>query len=157
MLQKIPFPQHLLIRRAGIRIAELFRQIPLRKQPLVRLLKMVLEVVEPAAIVVLEVANQYQQAFRNSCQDAGGTWEFLDRLIDRLRLIDLRFGYNGRRGDPNFVGRDEVAYHYGAGASANSRDVYVWDVIAGHCGSNPQPNNLDMTEFGGIWLTRGRF
>ena len=107
--------------------------------------------------IVHEVANQYPQAFRNSCQDAGGTWEFLDRLVDRLRLVDLRFGYNGRRGDPNFVGRDEVGYHYGAGASENNREVYVWDVIAGHCGTNPQPNNLDMTEFGGIWLTRGRF
>lgn len=106
---------------------------------------------------VLEVRNQYPEAFRNSCQDSGGTWEFMDRVIDRLRRVDLRYAYNGRRGDPNFVGRDEVAYHYGAGASENSRDVYVWDVIAGHCGPNPQPNNLDMTEFGGIWLTRGRF
>ena len=106
---------------------------------------------------VLETVNLYPAAFRNSCQDAGGSWEFMDRLIDRLRLVDLRFGYNGRRGDPNFVGRDEVAYHYSAGPSENSRQVYVWDVIAGHCGSNPQPSNLDMTEFGGIWLTRGRF
>jgi hypothetical protein len=106
---------------------------------------------------VQEVRNQYPDAFRNSCQDQGGTWEFMDRLVDRLRLVDLRYAYNGRRGDPNFVGRDEVAYHYGAGPSENSRDVYVWDVIAGHCGSNPQPANLDMTEFGGIWLTRGRF
>ena len=106
---------------------------------------------------IRETANQYPQLLANSCQDAGGSWEFMDRLIDRLRQVDLRYAYNGRRGDPNFVGRDEVSYHYGAGASENSRDVYVWDVIAGHCGPSPQPNNLDMTEFGGIWLTRGRF
>jgi hypothetical protein len=107
--------------------------------------------------IVVEMAGLYPVQFRNSCQDSGGTWEFMDLLIDRLRRIDTRWAYNGRRGDQNFVGRDEIAYHYSAGPDLNSREVYVWDVIVGHCGPNPQPGYLDMTDFGGIWLTRGRF
>ena len=92
-----------------------------------------------------------------SCQDAGGTWEYMDGLVDRLRLIDLRWGYNGRRGDANFVARDEIAYHWGAGPSLNSREVYVWDTMGGHCGPTPTPVYFDISDLGGIWLGRGRF
>jgi hypothetical protein len=93
-----------------------------------------------------------------SCQDQGGTWELLDFIVDELRSKrDLRWGYNGRRGDPNFVARDEIAYHAGAGPSENSRETYAWDVIGGHCGSNPVPGYIDMSDLGTIWLTRGRF
>lgn len=92
-----------------------------------------------------------------SCQEAGGTWEFMDGLVDRLRLIDLRWAYNGRRGDPNFVARDEIAYHWGAGPSLNSRETYAWDAMGGHCGPNPQPGYLDVSDLGTIWVTRGRF
>jgi hypothetical protein len=30
-------------------------------------------------------------------------------------------------------------------------------VIAGHCGSNPQPTWIDQSPFGTVWLSRGRF
>ena len=106
--------------------------------------------------IVQEVAAQNPDDFRNSCQDAGGTWNFMDKLVDRLRKIDTRWAYNGRRGDQNFVARDEIAYHYSAGPDLNSREVYVWDVIVSHCGS-PSPGWIDQSDLGGIWLTRGRF
>src|SRR5690606_27062568 len=48
--------------------------------------------------VVDEVARQYPGALRNSCQSHGGSWEFMDRLVDRLRQFDTRWGYNGKRG-----------------------------------------------------------
>lgn len=92
-----------------------------------------------------------------SCQDAGGTWELMDFIVDELRKKDLRWGYNGRRGDPNFVARDEVAYHWGAGPSENSREAYAFDIIGGHCGPTPSPVWFDQTPLGTIWLTRGRF
>lgn len=92
-----------------------------------------------------------------SCQDAGGTWEFLDGLVDALRVMDLRWAYNGRRGDPSFVARDEIAYHAGAGASLLSRETYAWDIMGGHCGTNPQPSYFDVTDLGTIWVTRDRF
>ena len=92
-----------------------------------------------------------------SCQDQGGTWELMDFIVDQLRTKDLRWGYNGRRGDVNFVARDEVAYHYGAGPSENSRETYSIDIMGGHCGPNPGPVWFDVTDLGTVWLTRGRF
>ena len=106
---------------------------------------------------VAQLFNSRPDLVARSCQDQGGTWELLDFIVDELRKKDLRWGYNGRRGDPNFVARDEVAYHAGAGNSEGSRETYAWDVIGGHCGSNPVPGWIDMSDLGTIWLTRGRF
>jgi hypothetical protein len=107
--------------------------------------------------IVQEVRNQYPAEFLNSCQEFGGSWDFMDRLVDRLRTIDLRFGYNGKLGDPNNPAADEVAYHHGAGPEANSTEVYTWDVIGGRCGPNPTPGWLDISGNAGIWISRGRF
>ncbi len=113
--------------------------------------------------VVQEVARQYPAALANSCQDHGGTWEFMDRVVDRLRQYDTRWGYNwkrGRIGDPSL---DVVDYHWGPGPDENSTDVYIIDVIAGHCGPNPSPTWNDVTEITyssgtiGRWTGRGRF
>jgi hypothetical protein len=106
---------------------------------------------------VASLINSRPDLVARSCQDQGGTWELLDFVVDRLREKDLRWGYNGRRADPNFVARDEVAYHYGAGDSLNSRQTYAIDILGGHCGPNPTPAWFDVTDLGTIWLTRGRF
>jgi len=113
--------------------------------------------------VVQEVAQQYPAALANSCQDHGGTWEFMDRVVDRLRQYDTRWGYNwkrGRVGDPSL---DVVDYHWGPGPDEGSTDVYIIDIIAGHCGPNPSPTWNDVTEITyssgtiGRWTGRGRF
>ena len=52
---------------------------------------------------------------------------WLDALVDSLRAVDSRWGYNGKptrtasdnNGFPVIAAGDEVAYHYGAGASLN--------------------------------------
>jgi hypothetical protein len=107
---------------------------------------------------VADLINSRPDLVARSCQDQGGTWELLDFIVDELRSKrDLRWGYNGRRGDINFVARDEIAYHAGAGASENSRETYAWDILGGHCGPNPIPVWIDMSDLGTIWLTRGRF
>jgi Bacterial Ig-like domain (group 2) len=93
-----------------------------------------------------------------SCQDAGGTWELMDFIVDSLRANkDLRWGYNGRRGVIDFPARDEVAYHWGSGPDELSRDTYAFDVIGGHCGPNPVPVWFDLSNEGTVWLSRGRF
>ena len=84
-----------------------------------------------------QVAAQYPNALRNSCQDNGGTWEFMDRVVDALRQHDSRWGYNGKRGNPNDPSQDVVAYHWGRGADQNSPNVYAFDIIGSHCGPNP--------------------
>ena len=89
------------------------------------------------AAVVQQVANQYPNALRNSCQNEGGTWEFMDRVVDALRQYDNRWGYNWKRGNVGDPSHDVVDYHWGRGASENSIDVYIIDVIGGHCGGGP--------------------
>lgn len=107
--------------------------------------------------LVRQVAAQYPNELRNSCQTAGGTWDFMNILVDRLREKDLRWGFNGKLGDPNNPALDEVAYHYGAGAELNSTEVYSFDVIGGHCGAAPGASWFDISDRPGIWITRGRF
>jgi hypothetical protein len=87
----------------------------------------------------------------------------MDRVVGRLRQHDTRWGYNwkrGRVGDPSY---DVVDYHYSAGPDEGSTDVYIIDVIGGHCGPSPSPSWLDQTDATyqagtiGRWTGRGRF
>jgi hypothetical protein len=113
--------------------------------------------------VVHHVAAQFPDALRSSCQDHGGSWEFLDRLVDELRTHDTRWGYNWKRGNVGDPSKDVVDYHWGAGEDENSTDVYIVDVILGHCGDNPTPGWGDVTDATrnggsiGRWTALGRF
>lgn len=109
---------------------------------------------------VQRLFNDRPDLVARSCQPENGgtgTWEFMQELIRRLRLKDTRWGYNSRRGVPGDVARDEVAYHWGPGPDENSRDVYAWDVMGGHCGPNPTPAWIDVTSLGVLWASRGEF
>lgn len=89
---------------------------------------------------------------------------WLDKLLDNLRASDARWGYNGKptrtaadnNGFPVTCAGDEIAYHYGAGDSLNSTNVYLIDALVGHCGPSPQTGYRDFTgEEPGFWtLTR---
>jgi hypothetical protein len=115
------------------------------------------------ASVVNQVAAQFPNALRNSCQNEGGSWEFLDRVVDALRQYDTRWGYNWKRGNVGDPSQDVVDYHWGRGTSENSTEVYIIDVIGGHCGGSPSPGWGDVTEATrqggsiGRWTGRGRF
>ena len=95
--------------------------------------------------VVQAVANANPGALRNSCQPEGGSWLFMDLAVDALQSIDLRWGYNAKRGNMNDPSLDVVSYHWGAGPSEGSTNVYIIDLIGGHCGSNPTINWGDVT------------
>jgi hypothetical protein len=113
--------------------------------------------------VVQEIADQYPGALRNSCQDHGGTWEFMDRVVDRLRQIDTRWGYNCKRGNCNDPSLDVIDYNYSSDRDEGTTNVYIIDIIGGHCGSNPVPVWNDVTGVTasqgtiGRWTGRGRF
>jgi hypothetical protein len=115
------------------------------------------------ASVVQAVARANPGALANSCQEHGGSWQFMDLVVDTLRTYDTRWGYNGKRGNANDPSMDVVTYHYGPGSDHNSTDVYIIDVIGGHCGSNPSPGWGDVTDITrnsgtiGRWISRGRF
>ena len=90
---------------------------------------------------------------------------WLDYMVDRLRTLDTRWGYNGKPtrsaadngGQPVISAGDEVAFHYGAGPDQNSPDVYLIDLLEGHCGASPRLTYRDFTgEERGFWTGAGR-
>lgn len=115
------------------------------------------------ASVVSAVAQANPGALANSCQDHGGSWQFMDMVVDTLRTYDTRWGYNGKRGNAHDPSHDAIAYNYGAGPDQNSTEVYIVDIIGGHCGSSPSPAWNDVTGVTrsqgtfGRWISRGRF
>ncbi len=97
-------------------------------------------------------SNLNPSLLRNSCQDGGGSWAFMDGTVDTLQAIDLRYGYNCKRGNCNDPSQDVISYHWGAGPDEGSSEVYCTDLISGHCGSNPGIIWNDVT---GITLDSG--
>ena len=103
------------------------------------------------------------QSCPNGLKYQNNPW--LDYMVDQLRTRDTRWGYNGKPtrtaadngGQPVIAAGDEVAYHYGAGPDQNSRDVYLIDLLEGHCGASPRLTYRDFTgEEPGFWTGAGR-
>ena len=94
------------------------------------------------------VASAFPAAFRNSCQPEGGSWEFMDRTVDALRARNGRYGYNAKRGNTNDPSLDVVSYFYGRTANniQGRSEVYIFDMIGGHCGSTPSTIWSDVTD-----------
>ena len=76
------------------------------------------------AATIIALAALFPAELADSCQEDGGTWDFLDRALATLRLKDGRWGYNCKRG--------------------NCGDISL-DIIGGHCGPNPSPQWIDQT------------
>lgn len=97
--------------------------------------------------IVRSIAGTFPALLHHSCQPEGGTWEFMDRAVDALRAKDGRYGYNCKRGNCNDPSVDVVSYYYRDQPDINNRaDVYIFDVIGGHCGSNPSVIWNDVTD-----------
>jgi hypothetical protein len=102
--------------------------------------------------IPISIATSFPASLAQSCQEHG-TWEFMDRTVDALRLVDGRYGNNCKRGNCNDPSLDVVSYFYGNGDNINGRsDVYIIDIIGGHCGSNPSVIWNDVT---GVTLDSG--
>jgi hypothetical protein len=109
--------------------------------------------------VVQAVASAFPAAFIGSCQDHGGSWEFMDRAIDALRSKDGRYGYNAKRGNMNDPSHDVVSYFYRPETDVNINgraEVYIFDIIGGHCGPSPFLVWFDVTDATHIGGTIGR-
>jgi hypothetical protein len=115
------------------------------------------------ASVVQQVAAARPDLLRNSCQEHGGSWAFMDAVVDTLRTYDTRWGYNWKRGNVGDPSMDVIDYQWGAGRDEGSTQVYIIDIIGGHCGASPGPSWNDVTaataQGGSIgrWTGRGRF
>jgi hypothetical protein len=89
-----------------------------------------------------------------------------DRIVDRLRQYDTRFGYNAKptrgpadnNGFPVIAAGDEISFFAGGGNGEGSPNVYTFDVLFDHCGTNPQQNVFrDIAPEPSIWTSAGRF
>lgn len=98
-----------------------------------------------AYAVVEQTANEHPDLLLGSCVDTGGNNEFLYEVVRRLREQDDRWGLNWKRGVIGDMSQDVVDYHWGEGVSEESTDVYIIDIIVGHCGDDPQAGWIDVT------------
>ncbi len=61
---------------------------------------------------------------------------YIDFVVGFLRQLDTRFGYNAKptRANVNaIIAGDEIAYHWGNDEPEGSPNVYLIDVLGGHC------------------------
>jgi hypothetical protein len=100
------------------------------------------------ADVVNAVAASHRSDLSNSCVDSGGTNNWLFRLVSELRKTDTRWGLNWKRARVGDMSQDVVTYNYSSEPDEGTYNVYVVDVIGGHCGGNPQPAWIDVTILG---------
>lgn len=86
---------------------------------------------------------------------------YINFIVDRLRQFDQRFGYNSKPTRAQYdaiVAGDEIAYHYGSDAAEGSPNVYLVDVLFGHCTFRDETAEYRVfyDEFG-RWTGAGRF
>jgi hypothetical protein len=99
--------------------------------------------------IARSIASQFPTALAHSCQEHYGSagWEYMDRTVDAMRAKDGRYGYNAKRGNMNDPSVDVVSYFYANGDNINGRpEVYIFDIIGGHCGATPTPIWTDVTD-----------
>lgn len=94
-----------------------------------------------------------------SCQDVYGppAWAFLDGFVNYMRSLGgdgERVGWNGKRGVTSDPSEDAISIWYGVMPPINGgNDVFVIDIIAGHCGPSPSVTWNNVSRFGpGAWL-----
>jgi hypothetical protein len=99
--------------------------------------------------VVQQIAAAFPGALRNSC----GNNEFLYRVVQALRTLDSRWGLNYKRGHRGDMSQDIVVYNPTDRADEGESQIYLFDVIAGHCGGAPDWNWANVTD--ATWAARG--
>lgn len=108
--------------------------------------------------VVDALAAERPDLLAASCASDGGNNEFLFELVRRLRATDVRWGLNWKRGNVGDMSQDVVDYYFAPGDPVeSSTDVYIVDVIGGHCGPTPSPAFTDVTEATRMGGTIGRW
>ena len=120
------------------------------------------------AALVNRIHNENPGLLSQSCptgrQYENNPWQ--DRIVDRMRQYDTRFGYNAKPtrtpvdngGFPVIAAGDEISFFAGAGNAQGSASTYTFDMLFGHCGPNPQQNVFrNISPEPSIWTGAGRF
>ena len=96
--------------------------------------------------LVNSMGSAYRGELLNSCVEHGGNNAWLFRVVQELRRRDTRWGLNWKRGRVGDMSQDVVTYNFSAAADEGTTNVYIIDIIGGHCGGNPGPAWNDVTE-----------
>ena len=96
--------------------------------------------------IVSQLARERPDLLRASCHETGGNNRFMFEAVRRLRAIDNRYGLNWKRGGVGDLSQDIVNYNFGSESDEGTRNVYIIDIIGGHCGPSPTPNFQDQTQ-----------
>ena len=98
--------------------------------------------------VVNAVAARFPNEFHRSCptEHRGDTNRFLFELVRELRKEDNRWGLNWKRGNRGDMSQDIITYNYGSESDEDTTQVYIVDIMFGHCGGSPSPGWIDQTE-----------
>jgi len=99
-----------------------------------------------ALAIIEQVANAYRGDLLNSCREFGGNNTFLFRVVQALRQRDSRWGLNDKRGHPNDMSQDILAYNPTNRPDQGEGQIYLFDIIAGHCTGNPDVWMNDVTD-----------
>ena len=96
-----------------------------------------------ASAIINNMGSLYRGDLLNSC--TSHTW--LYRVVQALRQVDARWGLNYIRGHAPRMSEDVVAFNPTAGPDEGAQQIYLFDIISGHCTGNPQPWMNDVTDF----------
>ncbi|MCC7125109.1 MAG: hypothetical protein IT178_09680 [Acidobacteria bacterium] len=96
--------------------------------------------------VVEQLAAERRDLLFQSCTEHGGNNRFMFELVRRLRQRDNRFGLNWKRGNYGDLSQDIVNYNFGSEPDEGTENVYIVDIIGGHCGSNPSAAWINQTD-----------
>jgi hypothetical protein len=102
--------------------------------------------------VIQEVARRHPGDLLNSCVEHGGNNVFMFRVVQALRAIDSRWGMNDKRGHRGDMSQDILAYNPTDRPDDGEAQIYIWDIIAGHCTGNPGVWMNDVTDI--TWAGR---
>lgn len=115
--------------------------------------------------IIAQLAAERRDLLINSCVEFGGNNQFMFEAARRIRRAtgSNRWGLNIKRGNQG-LSQDIVTYYYGPeGVEMEGRpEVYIFDIVGGHCGPNPGPFWADQTAVTrsagtlGRWTTWGQ-
>ncbi len=92
-----------------------------------------------------QLARERPDLLQQSCREHGGNNRFMFEAVRRLRAVDNRYGLNWKRGGVGDLSQDIVNYNFSDESDEGTKNVYIIDIIGGHCGPRPNPAWIDQT------------